>query len=431
MKKGIRIVLGIIVILAGLIGLGYVTCNPERGTLKDKVITKPLDETLTAEQVKEDIDFAMKTMRERHPVWLEKDNENVSKVEQQYETELANIGEGMTVIEELKMLSRIMHELGDGHTESYVNLEENKYINDLTQLGEGNELLAINGEPIEDIYKRFLEVFSYEREEFAKAVFDNNVTCSESSLRLCGVDTSHGVTFTIKTEEGQQQDYTYSFVPIEEVKGRNQSDNEKWVSYELDEAKSVGIFKLTSCDYNQEYKDTVKAFFEEVSAKNIQHIIVDLRWNGGGSSNVANEFLRYVNVDGYYMWANEVRIRNILVKGKRSYCKNRKLSPVFDGDLYVLTNLRSYSAAMDFAMMVEDNQIGTIVGEASGNMPNSYGDCLLFAVPNSGINFQVSYKRWHRIDEEKEGQPLEPDYPCKSEEAMEKAYTLIDEKEKR
>lgn len=167
-KKGIRIVLGIIVILAGLIGLGYVTCNPERGTLKDKVITKPLDETLTVEQVKEDIDYAMKTMRERHPAWLEKDNKNVAKVEKQYEAELASIEEGMTIIEELKMLSRIMHELGDGHTESYVNLEENKYINDFTQLGEGNELLAINGEPIEDIYKRFLEVFSYEREEFAR-----------------------------------------------------------------------------------------------------------------------------------------------------------------------------------------------------------------------------------------------------------------------
>ncbi|MDO5155581.1 MAG: S41 family peptidase [Eubacteriales bacterium] len=425
MKKKIGIVLGICLFIVGMLGIGYATLNPYRGTLKQSVQTKPLDEILTAEQVKEDIEFAMDTMRQRHPAWLEENNENVSKVEKQYETELENIGESITVLEEWKALGRIMHVLEDGHTQSYVNNPEPKYINDFAQFKEDRELLAINGEPIEDVFQRFLTVFQYEREEYARAVFDNNVICNQDNLNWCGVDTSDGVTLTFKTEDGEQ-DYHYNFVSLEEVKGRTQgSDNEKWVDYTIDEDAGVGIFTLTSCNYNKEYKEVVKAFFEEVSEKNIQNIIVDLRWNGGGSSLVGDEFLKYVNVDGYYTWASEIRLRNHLIKNKRSYKKNAKRNPMFDGNLYVLTNLKSYSAAMDFAMMVKDNQIGTLVGEASGNMPDSYGDCLKFAVPNSQLNFQVSYKRWHRIDESKEGKPLEPDYPCKSAEAMDKVYELI------
>ena len=101
------------------------------------------------------------------------------------------------------------------------------------------------------------------------------------------------------------------------------------------------------------------------------------------------------------------------------------LESVYSGDIYVLTNTRSFSAAMDFTMDIMDNDLGTVVGEACGNLPDSYGDVLSFQTPNSGLRFSISYKRWFRTDESKTGQPLEPDYPCPSNEAMDKAYELI------
>lgn len=426
-KKVIMIVGGVLLFIGVVVGILYMLLNPYRGTLKNGVISKGLGEVLTKEEVREDIDYAMKTMRERHPAWLEEGNQRVALVEQQYLTELEGLTDSMTVKEVWCAVGRIMHSLEDGHTAVYNNNPESTYIHSLTKLRNINtveNLVAINGEPIEDVIQRFLPIFQYEREEYARAIFFANIIASRDYLEWCDVDVSEGVTFTLR-EGDELVDEIYHFVPRDEVEGIYSDGNDQWVYYEMDEENHIGIFTLTTCRYDEEYKQTVKQFFEEVSAKEIQDVIVDLRGNGGGSSYVANEFLEYINVDGYYGWGDAVRIRNYLFEEEGSYMKNRKKSPVFEGNLYVLTNLKSYSSAMDFAMLVEDNHIGTLVGEASGNMPNSYGDVLSFALPNSGLNIQVSYKRWHRVDTTKEELPLEPDFPCASQEAMDKAYELI------
>jgi len=84
----------------------------------------------------------------------------------------------------------------------------------------------------------------------------------------------------------------------------------------------------------------------------------------------------------------------------------------------VITSIWSYSASMDFAMLIQDNGIGKVVGEASGNMPNSYGQITRFVLPNSGLIMQVSTKDWHRVDETKEDLPVLPDIECNPYEAV-------------
>lgn len=90
----------------------------------------------------------------------------------------------------------------------------------------------------------------------------------------------------------------------------------------------------------------------------------------------------------------------------------------------MLTDTWTYSAAMDFAMLIQDNGLGTIVGSPSGNLPDSYGDCLFFQLPNSGMPLTVSYKRWYRIDKSKAGEPIMPDIVVEPEKALEKVYEL-------
>lgn len=93
--------------------------------------------------------------------------------------------------------------------------------------------------------------------------------------------------------------------------------------------------------------------------------------------------------------------------------------------VYVLTDVYTYSSGMDFAMLVADNHLGTLIGEPCGNLPDSYGDILRFQLPHSQLNLTVSYKKWWRVDPEKTGEPVIPDILCPSEDAMEKAYELI------
>ncbi|MBR5114826.1 MAG: hypothetical protein IK101_05970 [Oscillospiraceae bacterium] len=434
MKKGIKALLTAVcaVIAAALVLFGAYKLwfDPYRGTFSGGEPTLGLDTVLSREQAREDVDRVMKMLRSRHPAWLEKDNARAAATEERYlaETELIDASEdGVTVLEEWRAVSRILHELGDGHTQVWASPAATLYLDDFGLLRQYGVPVKINGEPTEDVFGRFCELYQYETEEYARAIFEANVLISKTYLTWIGVDTTDGVVFTYEAASGEL-DREHKFVTLKNVSGRAASGSGEPWSYRIDADKGVGVFALRSCDYNSEYRAAVGAFFKQTNAAGCDSIIVDLRSNGGGSSLCADEFIRYLDADGYYGWPSHVRIGNILIKNKKGFTRNKKLGAGFSGDLYVLTDTRTFSAAMDFAMLIEDNGLGTLIGEAPGNLPDSYGDTLSFTAPNSGLRFSVSYKRWFRIDETKAGRPIEPDVPCACAEAMDKAYELIEAK---
>ncbi len=434
-SKTKKVILGIlaaiVVLAAAAAGVWFLALNPYRGTVKDTKATLALDTVLTKEQVREDIDYVMEMFRERHPAWLDEGNEGVANVETQYLEELEFLGsmadDEVTVLAEWQMISRIMHELYDGHSTVYASYNENLFINDLTQFYEYGFPVKIGDLTYDEALDRFKAVYQYEMDSFAELMFQKRILVIESYLRWIGYDTSEGIDMTFDTGDGEEV-FHYDFVPASEVvQVEDESDEEDrgWVYYDIDAENGIGIFTLTSCEYNDEYKKTVKEFFTAVDDAGIEHVIVDLRNNGGGSSLVADEFIRYMDIDGFYGWPDNVRIGNFLIEDEKHYVNNRRLDPQYSGDLYVLTDVGSFSAAMDFTMDIMDNDLGIVVGEACGNLPDSYGDLLKFRTPNSCLSFTISYKTWFRTDETKTGQPLEPDYPCPSSEAMDKAYELI------
>lgn len=198
-----------------------------------------------------------------------------------------------------------------------------------------------------------------------------------------------------------------------------------FVEYELRPQDDAAVFTLRSCDFTDEYRATVKAFFEEVEQAGIQNVIVDLRGNGGGNSNVGTEFIRYLPVDEYAGWDSAIRFGSILYKNENVRRFNEKLEPQFIGKVYVLMNVHTYSAAMDFAMLIGDNDLGTLVGEPSGNMPRGYGDALDFMLPNSKLAVSVSFKKWERVDKSLSDRPLEPDIPVESGDMLQQTIELI------
>ena len=436
-RKTIKIILGIIggILLscAVVFAIYKLAIDPHRGVNHSAVESLPLDEMITTAQAVEDIDYVMKMFRDRHPAWLEEGNTRVADVENCYIEEIGELkasGNGeISVLEEWQIISRIMHCLYDGHSAVYSNRSDTRYLEDFSMIRSYGLPISINGKAYDDVLQDFCSVYQYETESYAQAVFNANVLVNENYLRWTGIDTSEGVDMVFDTGDGETVSCHYGFVPLEEVAGRGNNDDDeeekKWVYYDIDEENGIGIFTLTSCEYNNEYKRTVKEFFEAVDEAGIEHVIVDLRWNGGGSSMVGDEFIHYLDIDGYYSWPVHARYGSFLLKWDKSYMKNHRRQPLYHGDVYVLTNQKTYSAAMDFAMDIMDNDLGVIIGETSGNLPDSYGDLLKFDTPNSHLNFSISYKRWFRIDETKSGQPLDPDYPCDSSEAMDKAYEVI------
>lgn len=424
LKAGLIIVVILLFSAAALYGYYKLCMDPYRGTVKEMTPSLNLNETLSKGDALEDLAYLMKCLRERHPAWLDGSGKDVL-AEKQYEKELASIGNQISVLELWQSASRIAAALHDGHT--FINWygNEYRYIDDFTAIRTCGRPLTINGIPSEDVLAAYREVFSYETDYYAEASFWQNVIIGEETLQLCGIDTSDGVVMSFNVD-GTDSELHFDFVTLDKVKGWQPSDmTGKWVTYQIDRENSLGIFTLTSCTCNDEYYNVLDDFFKEIFAEGIKNIAVDLRGNGGGNSWVANEFIKYLNAAEYRGFDSAVRYGRYLVKNENVIYKNQKKKQVFNGNLYVLTDTWTYSSAMDFAMLIADNDLGIIIGQPSGNLPDGYGDCLSFQMPHSGLTMGVSYKKWYRVDQTRAGEPLIPDVETAPEKALEKVYELI------
>lgn len=152
--------------------------------------------------------------------------------------------------------------------------------------------------------------------------------------------------------------------------------------------------------------------FEKIKEKNIQNLIIDVRGNGGGNSLVGDEIIHYLPVGRYPYYGVEAKLSKksrmqrgyIRTKGRVSYNPGEKFNKqvkdlLFHGQVYVLVDEDTFSSANWIGVIFQDAGLGTIIGEPTGNNPNSYGDVLQFQLPNSQIRYQISMKKWIRPDQ--------------------------------
>ena len=112
---------------------------------------------------------------------------------------------------------------------------------------------------------------------------------------------------------------------------------------------------------DKDYKSTtrdVRKLLEELQAEGVEGIVVDLRNNGGGSLQEANE------LTGLFIeYGPTVQIRH---SSRRVWRDGKRLkSPYYEGPLVVLVNRLSASASEIFAGAIQDYQRGIIVGDRS------------------------------------------------------------------
>ncbi len=110
-------------------------------------------------------------------------------------------------------------------------------------------------------------------------------------------------------------------------------------------------------DYKSTTRD-VKRLLDELVAESVDGIVIDLRNNGGGSLQEANE------LTGLFIeYGPTVQIRH---SSRKVFRDGKRLrTPYYDGPLAVLINRLSASASEIFAGAIQDYQRGVIVGGQS------------------------------------------------------------------
>ncbi|MGD0138863.1 MAG: hypothetical protein ABSD28_08305 [Tepidisphaeraceae bacterium] len=118
------------------------------------------------------------------------------------------------------------------------------------------------------------------------------------------------------------------------------------------------------------FEDFATKLFAFIDAHPVQRVVLDLRFNGGGKTQIVDPLL-----DG--------------LKSRPALSAKEHL--------YVLIAGRTFSAAMDTALIFRRHLNAILVGEPAGNKPNHYGQADLFTLPNTKLQVQYSTEYVHQI----------------------------------
>ncbi len=116
------------------------------------------------------------------------------------------------------------------------------------------------------------------------------------------------------------------------------------------------------------FSDFAKQVFADADAHPVKRVVVDLRRNGGGNSRVIGP-------------------------RKAGLAARRKSI----GKLYVFIGPYTFSSAVDNAVELQRELGAVFVGEASGGMPDGYGEVSTVTLPNSKLVVQFTTKRWGAV----------------------------------
>lgn len=78
----------------------------------------------------------------------------------------------------------------------------------------------------------------------------------------------------------------------------------------------------------------------------------------------------------------------------------------FKGAVIFVQGAKTYSSAGMLITKAVDNRIGLVIGENSSYRPSHYGDLLTWELPNTQIKGTISHKRFHRPDRSKDQETL-------------------------
>jgi len=383
--------------------------------------TLPLESEISKEQAIKDLKYVFDTVSANHPALLTDGN-----AENEFNSSYVKLRrelmskDSVTVTELWEKSAELVCTLDDAHT--IVTVHGTEYVSggdEISDAYESGTLVSIDGISADSMKEHFKKVFPYEPQVSFYADYMFGVALEYGSwLTLLGADVSDGIDVVFGgNNEAKHFDMT------DEPPERKQLE---LCSYKIDKENSLGIFTLNRCEMSQEYTDRLSEFFGAVRDNNIGNIAVDLRSNGGGTTEVINEFLRYINISDYKLFGGtDIRIGGNLISYRDEITPNKPVDNAFDGRVYVLTSQYTFSSAMDFATVIQDNGIGKVIGEIPGNMPTAYGDKRGFQLPESKLVLSVSYKKFYRVDINKSEEPLIPDCTVNADEALEKLVEYI------
>lgn len=435
MKKLIWIIA--IILLVGLMAAGaavYFLPVSFGGTRAARPEALPGETLLTAEQVQADRQQLIGYVESVHPFFV--DGSDQTAYQAAKKAYLSETNTAMTVDTFMVASARYLTIFGDGHTKlswqygdevaiyhSYRNgkmhFADENGVTDLT-------ITAVDDVPMEQILATIDSLFPAEN-EMATAKNYNYYFTSENLLKTAGVNVEKAV-FTVTLSDGSTRECR-RFEPAETA----DSSGEPWGNKARWDG-DVFVVEFVECVDDDNLKAIARELKQAVE-QGCTKVIIDARGNGGGSSNACERLLNAMGMKApsYGMlvrYSQEAKKQvgylrssgTCLMKPNPAARRNKQVN------LVVLCDRFTYSSATMLCVYVRDGQLGTLIGEASANMPNHYGDITFVALENSHLYASVSHKRFLRPSGETESRMVMPDIETDAKDAYQAALDYLAEK---
>lgn len=428
-----------------------------------------LSRSFSREELLEDLQYMLDTFSAVHPnLFFSLSREALNDKLQKLRNSLSR---PLTRLEFYKRIAPIAASFNDGHTKVSVPHEEymkSDEIGDIrfpfgvdcsgktvtlkgTSLDGyrsylGRELLSINGEPVERILDEMLSMLTGERIEFKCSCIP--VLFSKLLFVLRGGTEKYDLVVS-----GDSSPKTISVPGLSREQSRMAScvghdKSTEPYSFNIIDDHDCVVLTLQSCDDIERFREFCANLFSFLDHNSIGKLLIDLRNNGGGSSDIGDELCAYLTDKPVFQFtAMEMKISRKIKKfyagqfrEKTKFPLNRlplsilallhpplrkkpgevyrfevpqqkplDRSPRYDGLVFVITSQFTYSAAASLATMLKTHNLGSLIGEPTGGNASTYGDTFSFSLPNTKLTCGVSHKFFIGPDGSRKPEPTTPD----------------------
>lgn len=392
------------------------------------LLTQP--KYITKDNVENDLKFMVLTLENVHPdiyYSISKDSFSL-KLNKEIET----LPERLTELEFHKICARLTSCFRTGHTRPRENLLSSKFIigrafpfetiiiddrlfvtNNLSLLSSipaGSEIIEINNKTINQVIDEWSKLVSFENEAFRNYLITKPINIgiwnNFKSFNIKYIE-YNSKKIKEKIVNGGIASNMYRF-----LKSKFQKPQELIYKELTPETGYIGFFGCTDL---KNYENFYTSTFSELKNKDIKHLIIDIRDNGGGYSIITAWLEQYIfnqphnDTDSTIVKVSNELIATGKVKDKLPDIKTVKAGETYTrfsglrqlkelplrykGETYLLTNNGTFSAAQGFASAYKCYGQGTIIGEETGGATVNFGDVHIFKLPNTGLKIMTSWEQ--------------------------------------
>lgn len=270
----------------------------------------------------------------------------------------------------------------------------------------GTKLEKINGTPIETIVDSLSTLFVVDNDACKKVSIPNLIRYPEL-LEYFGFGSREKTDLTVISPDGSEKIHSVVFkedndsVYVEfkpDTLPFYRRSPEKFFNEKYFEQDSIYFVQYNRCwskELEEGYGDKTKAakmpsfvefeqtVFKTIREKPIKKLIVDLRFNSGGSSLQGTDFVKQL-------------------AGMESINRRNKI--------YVVIGKRTFSSAIINVMDFKRYTKAVTIGEETSGSPNHFGELKTFSLPSSQLKIAYSTKYFKLVDGK--GKSIVPDIKC-------------------